>query len=75
MHPAGDWGIAVGDAQGLLVWGIEPTRPMIPASTVKLLTTGFARSVLGGDARKTTRVLGAGQLDDPLRALQAVNFT
>ena len=59
----GDWGIAVGDAQGRLVWGVEPTRPMIPASTVKLLTTGFARSVLGGDAKKTTRVLGAGQLD------------
>jgi D-alanyl-D-alanine carboxypeptidase/D-alanyl-D-alanine-endopeptidase (penicillin-binding protein 4) len=59
----GTWGVAVGDAQGRLVWGLDPTRPLIPASTVKLLTTGFARSVLGGDARKSTRVLGAGQLD------------
>lgn len=59
----GTWGIAVGDPQGRLVWGLDPTRPMIPASAVKLLTTGFARSVLGGDARKTTRLLGTGQLD------------
>jgi len=59
----GTWGIAVGDPQGRLVWGLDPTRPLIPASTVKLLTTGFARSVLGSDARKSTRVLGHGQLD------------
>ena len=59
----GSWGIAVADNHGRLVWGIQPTRPMIPASTVKLLTTGFARSVLGSDARKTTRVLGNGQVD------------
>ncbi len=45
------------------MWGIQPTRPMIPASTVKLLTTGFARSVVGSEARKTTRVVGSGQLD------------
>src|SRR5688572_13461425 len=43
----GEWGIAVGDQQGRLIWGIQPTKPLIPASTVKLLTTGFARSVLG----------------------------
>jgi D-alanyl-D-alanine carboxypeptidase/D-alanyl-D-alanine-endopeptidase (penicillin-binding protein 4) len=49
--------------QGRLVWGINPTRPLIPASTVKLLTTGFARSLVGGEARKTTRVVGNGQLD------------
>ena len=58
----GEWGIAVADAQGRLIWGIQPTKPLIPASTVKLLTTGFARSVLGGDARKATRVVGSGQL-------------
>src|SRR5262245_32256038 len=57
----GEWGIAVGDQQGRLLWGIQPTRPLVPASTVKLLTTGFARSVLGGDARRSTRVIGSGQ--------------
>ena len=35
----------------------------MPASTVKLFTTGFARSVLGGTARRPTRVVGAGSLD------------
>lgn len=59
----GTWGIAVADNQGRLLWGVQPTRTMIPASTVKLLTTGFARSVLGSDARKTTRVIGAGTVD------------
>ncbi len=59
----GTWGIAVADNQGRLLWGVQPTRTMIPASTVKLLTTGFARSVLGSDARKTTRVIGTGAVD------------
>ena len=38
--------------------------PFVPASTVKLLTTGFARSLVGGDARRETRVIGVGQLTD-----------
>jgi D-alanyl-D-alanine carboxypeptidase/D-alanyl-D-alanine-endopeptidase (penicillin-binding protein 4) len=59
----GTWGIAVASQDGRLLWGIEPTRPMIPASTVKLFTTGFARSVLGSDARRHTRVVGAGRVD------------
>lgn len=59
----GTWGVAVGDQQGRLVWGIQPTRPMIPASTVKVLTTGFARSILGSDARNSTRVVGDGRVD------------
>jgi D-alanyl-D-alanine carboxypeptidase/D-alanyl-D-alanine-endopeptidase (penicillin-binding protein 4) len=59
----GQWGIAVADQQGRLVWGIQPTKPLIPASTVKLLTTGYARSILGGDARKSTRVVGRGSVD------------
>src|SRR6476659_2696416 len=36
---------------------------MVPASTVKLFNTGFARTMLGGDARRSTRVMGEGQLD------------
>ncbi|MEZ4589199.1 MAG: D-alanyl-D-alanine carboxypeptidase/D-alanyl-D-alanine-endopeptidase [Gemmatimonadales bacterium] len=59
----GEWGIAVADHQGRLLWAVEPTKPMIPASTVKLLTTGYARSVLGADARRSTRVLGDGRVD------------
>ena len=60
----GEWGVAVADARGQLVWGVNATRPLVPASTVKLFTTGFARSVLGGEARQTTRVLGTGSIDD-----------
>ena len=59
----GEWGIAIADLEGRLLWGVKPTRPMVPASTVKLLTTGFARSILGSDARRSTRVIGAGHLD------------
>jgi serine-type D-Ala-D-Ala carboxypeptidase/endopeptidase (penicillin-binding protein 4) len=55
--------VAVADQAGRLLWGVEPTRPLVPASTVKVLTTGYARSVLGGDARKSTRVVGHGRLD------------
>jgi D-alanyl-D-alanine carboxypeptidase/D-alanyl-D-alanine-endopeptidase (penicillin-binding protein 4) len=59
----GQWGIAIGDPSGRLLWSVNPTAPLVPASTVKLFTTGFARSVLGGSARRATRVVGAGQLD------------
>lgn len=59
----GQWAIAVASQNGQLLWGVQPGRPMIPASTVKLFTTGFARSVLGGEARKHTRVVGIGHLD------------
>lgn len=59
----GLWGIAIADQQGHLVWSLHPDEPLIPASTVKLFTTGFARSTLGGDARRPTRVLGQGGTD------------
>jgi D-alanyl-D-alanine carboxypeptidase/D-alanyl-D-alanine-endopeptidase (penicillin-binding protein 4) len=59
----GTWGIAVASMDGHLIWGVQPTRPMIPASTVKLFTTGFARSVLGSNARRHTRVMGVGTVD------------
>ena len=60
----GTWGIAVADQSGQLIWGMEPEQPLVPASTVKLFTTGFARSVLGSDARRATRVVGNGQLNE-----------
>ena len=59
----GDWGIAVADGSGRLLWSVRPDEPMVPASTVKLFTTGFARTMLGGDARRSTRVMGEGRLD------------
>ena len=59
----GTWGIAVASLDGQLLWGVQPGRAMVPASTVKLFTTGFARSVLGGDARRLTRVIGNGHVD------------
>jgi D-alanyl-D-alanine carboxypeptidase/D-alanyl-D-alanine-endopeptidase (penicillin-binding protein 4) len=60
----GEWGVAVADQTGRILWGVNATRPLVPASTVKLFTTGFARTVLGGNARQVTRVLGTGFVDD-----------
>jgi len=62
-HAPGDWGIAVADGNGRLLWSVRADEPMVPASTVKLFTTGFARTMLGGDARRSTRVMGEGHLD------------
>lgn len=59
----GAWGIAVADESGRMLWSVNPDEPLVPASTVKLFTTGFARSVLGGAARRSTRVVGIGGLD------------
>lgn len=59
----GDWGIAIADQNGRLLWGQNPDTPMVPASTLKVFTTGFARSVLGGTARRPTRVIGSGTVD------------
>ncbi|MEP6573358.1 MAG: D-alanyl-D-alanine carboxypeptidase/D-alanyl-D-alanine-endopeptidase, partial [Gemmatimonadota bacterium] len=60
----GNWAIAIADQQGAMLWSVKPEQQMIPASTVKLLTTGFARTVLGSDARRSTRVVGTGHLDE-----------
>ena len=60
----GRWGVAVADQQGKILWSVNLDVPFVPASTVKLLTTGFARSLVGGDARRDTRVIGVGQLSD-----------
>ena len=59
----GRWGIAIADEHGTLLWSRQPDAPVIPASTVKIFTTGYARTRLGGDARRVTRVLGTGFLD------------
>jgi D-alanyl-D-alanine carboxypeptidase/D-alanyl-D-alanine-endopeptidase (penicillin-binding protein 4) len=59
----GQWGVAVADQTGRMLWSMNPNNPLVPASTVKLFTTGFARSVLGGSARRSTRVMGIGGLN------------
>src|SRR3954453_516709 len=56
----GDWGIAVADQGGQMLWSFNADASLMPASTVKLFTTGDARSVLGGNARRATRLVGTG---------------
>jgi D-alanyl-D-alanine carboxypeptidase/D-alanyl-D-alanine-endopeptidase (penicillin-binding protein 4) len=48
---------------GQLLWAMNPTTPLIPASTVKVFTTGYARTMVGAGARRATRVVGEGELD------------
>jgi D-alanyl-D-alanine carboxypeptidase/D-alanyl-D-alanine-endopeptidase (penicillin-binding protein 4) len=64
MSAPGTWGIAVADQQGAILWSVNEDQPLVPASTVKLLTTGYARTVLGAEARRATRVVGYGQVDE-----------
>lgn len=59
----GLWGVVVADENGDVLWSVNADAPMTPASTVKVLTTGFARSMLGGEARLPTRVVGSGGVD------------
>jgi serine-type D-Ala-D-Ala carboxypeptidase/endopeptidase (penicillin-binding protein 4) len=59
----GQWGIAIGTMDGRVLWSVNPELEMIPASTAKLFTMGFARARAGGNARISTRVLGRGWLD------------
>ena len=59
----GAWGIAIADQRGQLLWSVSPETNLIPASTVKVFTTGFARTVLGADARRSTRVTGSGFIE------------
>src|ERR1043165_1307970 len=59
----GTWGVVVADKTGKVLWEINEDEPMIQASTVKGLTTGFARTAVGGDARRQTRVVGNGRVD------------
>jgi D-alanyl-D-alanine carboxypeptidase/D-alanyl-D-alanine-endopeptidase (penicillin-binding protein 4) len=59
----GDWGIAIADQSGQMLWSLNADAWLMPASAVKLFTTGYARSVLGGTARKATRLVGTGTVD------------
>jgi serine-type D-Ala-D-Ala carboxypeptidase/endopeptidase (penicillin-binding protein 4) len=59
----GDWGIAIADQSGQMLWSFNADASLMPASAVKLFTTGYARSVLGGTARRATRLVGTGIVD------------
>jgi serine-type D-Ala-D-Ala carboxypeptidase/endopeptidase (penicillin-binding protein 4) len=59
----GQWGVAIADQKGEMLWSMNPDVSLMPASAVKLFTTGYARSVLGGSARRPTRVVGTGMVD------------
>jgi D-alanyl-D-alanine carboxypeptidase/D-alanyl-D-alanine-endopeptidase (penicillin-binding protein 4) len=61
--PRGEWGVAIGTMDGRILWSMSPELALIPASTAKLFTTGYARARVGGDSRITTRVVGDGVLD------------
>jgi D-alanyl-D-alanine carboxypeptidase/D-alanyl-D-alanine-endopeptidase (penicillin-binding protein 4) len=58
----GAWGIAVATMDGRVLWSVNPELELVPASTTKVFTTGFARSRVGGHATVATRVVGSGQL-------------
>lgn len=62
-YAPGRWGVAIANQQGDLLWSERAEEQFTPASTVKLLTTGFARTRLGGTARMATRVVADGTLD------------
>ena len=36
----GQWGIAVADQSGQMLWSLNPDQALMPASAVKLFTTG-----------------------------------
>ncbi|HUF35420.1 MAG TPA: D-alanyl-D-alanine carboxypeptidase/D-alanyl-D-alanine-endopeptidase [Gemmatimonadales bacterium] len=61
--PGGEWGVVIGTIDGRVLWSANPELELIPASTAKVFTTGFARARMGGGARITTRVVGDGVLD------------
>jgi len=59
----GQWGVAVGTMDGRILWSVSPELALIPASTAKVFTTGFARARVGGASRISTRVVGDGALE------------
>ncbi|HEX5385912.1 MAG TPA: D-alanyl-D-alanine carboxypeptidase/D-alanyl-D-alanine-endopeptidase [Gemmatimonadales bacterium] len=59
----GQWGVAIANAAGEVLWSANPDEPLLPASTAKIFTTGFARSIVGPDATLPTRVVGLGHVD------------
>ena len=50
------WSVSVADSQGRLLADVNGTRPRIPASNQKLISTAIALDRLGPDYRLTTRL-------------------
>jgi hypothetical protein len=40
----GEWGIAIADQSGRMLWSMNPDYSLMPASAVKLFTTGYAHA-------------------------------
>jgi len=57
---AGTWGVAVVDCDGTLLAGIDSRTPRIPASNMKLLSSGTAIATLGPRHMFRTRLLRVG---------------
>jgi D-alanyl-D-alanine carboxypeptidase/D-alanyl-D-alanine-endopeptidase (penicillin-binding protein 4) len=53
---AGVWSVTVADARGRLLADVNGTRPRVPASNQKLVSTAFALDRLGPDYRLATRL-------------------
>ncbi|HEX6257758.1 MAG TPA: D-alanyl-D-alanine carboxypeptidase/D-alanyl-D-alanine-endopeptidase [Euzebyales bacterium] len=62
--PDGTTGVAVIDATGRSLNSVRAQRPLLPASTMKLLTAAAALRILGPDHRFVTRVYATGPIDD-----------
>ena len=50
------WSVSVADARGRLLADVNGTRPRLPASNQKLISTAFALDRLGPDFRLSTRL-------------------
>jgi D-alanyl-D-alanine carboxypeptidase/D-alanyl-D-alanine-endopeptidase (penicillin-binding protein 4) len=61
--PGGTTGVAVIDATGRSLTSARAQRPLLPASTMKLLTAAAALRILGPDHRFVTRVYATGPID------------
>ena len=77
------WSVTVADARGRLLADLNGSRPRVPASNQKLITTAFALDRLGPDHRLTTqlwrlpdgRLRLTGQGDPDLALPQLQRFT
>jgi D-alanyl-D-alanine carboxypeptidase/D-alanyl-D-alanine-endopeptidase (penicillin-binding protein 4) len=53
---AGLWSVSIADARGRLLADVNGTRPRVPASNQKLVSTAYALDRLGPDYRLATRL-------------------
>ncbi len=55
----GNTGVWIGTTKGRVITTVAPTNPLIPASSLKVFTTGIALQILGADYRIPTRLASA----------------